>query len=129
MTVVVVASTVTMLVSWWVVGLIYVPLVKVFTLFADRRITWAGAWRLGMAALLPGALMVAAAILLYAFGTIDLFRLALLYLLHVIAGLFFVITSPYFLPAVDPLKPGRNPFGSASNAARPASPFSRRGDQ
>jgi hypothetical protein len=128
-TIVVVATMVTLLAGWWAMGLIYVPLVKVFTLFADRRITWAGAWRLSMAALLPGTLMVAAAILLYAFGTIDLFRLGLLYLLHFVAGLFFVITSPYFLPAVDPERPGRNPFGSASNTARPASPFSRRGDQ
>ena len=128
MTILVVATVVTLLLTWWVVGLIYVPLVKVFTLFADRHITWAGAWRLSMAALLPGALMVAGAILLYTFGTIDLLRLALLHLLHIIAGLFFVITSPYFLAPVS-AKTGANPFGSPPQASQPASPFSRRSDQ
>ena len=127
-TILVVATVVTLLLTWWVVGLIYVPLVKVFTLFADRHITWGGAWRLSMAALLPGALMVAGAILLYAFGTIDLLQLALLHLLHVIAGLVFVITSPYFLAPVS-AKIGANPFGSTPDASPPASPFSRRSDQ
>jgi hypothetical protein len=57
-----------LLLMWWVLGLIYVPLVKVLTLFTDRQITWAGSWRLACAALLPGALIVAASLLLYGAG-------------------------------------------------------------
>ena len=127
-TLIVIATVVLLLVTWWIVGLIYVPLVKVFTLFADRHITWAGAWRLSMAALLPGALMLSAGLLLYGFGTIDLFQLALMYVLHVIAGLVFAITSPFFLPTVETGKAGRNPFGAEPHSAGDATPFSSRRD-
>ncbi len=113
-----------LLAMWWAVGLLYLPLVKVLALFADRRITWGGAWRLGSAALLPGALILATGIILHGFGTIDLFRFALMYLLHVVAGLAFVVTSPFFLPTVGESPKGKNPFGG-KKATRPASPFSR----
>jgi hypothetical protein len=118
------ATFLLLLVMWWAVGLFYLPLVKVLALFADRRITWGGAWRLGCAALLPGALILAAGIILHGFGIIDLFRFALMYLLHVVAGLAFVVTSPFFLPTVGKSPAGRNPFGG-QKSARPASPFSR----
>ena len=42
--------------------------------FKDRRLTARGAWKLASAALLPGALLVCAGIVLYGLGVADLLR-------------------------------------------------------
>ena len=63
---------------------------------------------------------MALAIVLYGFGAIDLLRFALLYLLHALAGLIFVSTSPFFLPKVTSEFSGGNPFtGPAPVATKP----------
>ena len=62
---------------------------------------------------------------------IDLFRLGLLYLLHVLAGLVFVITSPFFLPKLPRAVAGKNPFADSTESQpktpgrREPNPFSR----
>ena len=96
--------------SWWSVAFLYTPLVKLIAFFCDRFVTWRGAWRLSAAALLPGALLMALAIVLYGFGAIDLFRFSLLYVLHVLSGLVFVSTSPFFLPKGVDITTEKNPF-------------------
>jgi hypothetical protein len=97
-------------VMWWALACLYVSLVKLIAFFADREVTWGGAWRLSAAGLLPGALLVALALVLYAFGAVDLPRFLLLYGLHIVAGLLFVVTSTLFLPKILEKKGGRNPF-------------------
>ncbi len=104
-------SIIALYVMWWSVALIYVPVVKFIAFFTDRRVTWRGAWRLSAAALLPGAVIAALALVLYGFGGVDLFRMGLLYLLHVGCGLAFIGTSPFFLPKDLVSKPG-NPFNT-----------------
>jgi hypothetical protein len=131
-TVVSAGTFVSLLLMWWLLSVIYVPLVKMLALFTDRQITWAGSWRLACAALLPGALLVAASLVLYGAGLVDLFRFALLQALHLLAGLVFVVTSPFFLPSAVAGKPGGNPFGSpakSAKASRSSSPFSRQSRQ
>ncbi len=107
-------------VSWWLLALLYVPLVKFIAFFADRAVTWSGAWRVAAAALLPGACLVALALLLYGSGVIPLFQFGLLYVLHIVAGLVFVITSPFFLPKIFTAPGVKNPFGPADDIAPPA---------
>jgi hypothetical protein len=106
------AVIVSLFVMWWSLALVYVPLVKFIAFFADRAVTWGGAWRLSAAALLPGACLVALAFLLYGFGVIALFQFGLLYALHIVAGLVFVITSPFFLPKISTLPDLKNPFSA-----------------
>lgn len=96
--------------SWWSVAFLYTPLVKLIAFFCDRIVTWRGAWRLSAAALLPGALLMALAIVLYGFGAVDLLRFSLLYLLHLLSGVVFVSTSPFFLPKVEDALRQKNPF-------------------
>lgn len=126
-----VVTLVLLLAMWWSVATVYVPLVKLLAFFADRVVTWRGAWRLSAAALLPGALIVAVGIVLYGFGAVDLFRLALIYGLHMVAGLVFVVTSPLFLPKIFHPAITRNPFGGSAEAKPetpapgPPNPFSR----
>lgn len=106
------AAIVSLFVMWWALALIYVPLVKFIAFFADRAVTWGGAWRLCAAALLPGACLVALDLLLYGFGVIPLFQFGLLYALHIVAGWVFVITSPFFLPKISALPDPKNPFNA-----------------
>jgi hypothetical protein len=106
------AVVLSLFVMWWSLALIYVPLVKFIAFFADRVVTWSGAWRLCAAALLPGACLVALDLLLYGFGVIPLFQFGLLYALHILAGLAFVITSPFFLPKISALPDAKNPFNA-----------------
>ena len=107
------ATVASLYATWWSLALFYVPLIKFIAFFTDRIVTWRGAWRQSAASLLPGALIVAIAIVLYGFGAIDLFRLALLYGMHIVCGLVFVVTSPFFLPKLSSLSRQTNPFGTA----------------
>lgn len=109
-----------LLVLWWGVALLYLPLVKLIAFCADRTVTWRGAWRLSAAALLGGACLVAAGLVLYGFGAIDFFRLGLVYLLHALSGLVFVVTSPFFLPKLSPVVPKKNPFDGSAESKSPA---------
>lgn len=106
------AMAVSLFAMWWALALLYVPLVKSIAFFADRAVTWGGAWRVAAAALLPGACLVALALLLYGSGVIPLFQFGLLYVLHIVAGLVFVITSPFFLPKISALPDLKNPFNT-----------------
>jgi len=123
-----IATVLSVLMMWWGVGLLYLPLVKLIAFFADRGVTWRGAWRLSAAAPLPGACLVAMGLMLYAFGAIDLLRFGLLHLLHVLTGLVFAITSPSFLPKIRATN-GKNPFAGSDEAQRksgaPPNPFGR----
>ncbi len=107
-----IALAVSVFASWWSLALLYVPLVKFIAFFADRAVTWGGAWRVAAAALLPGACLVALGLLLYGSGVIPLFQFGLLYALHLVAGLVFVITSPFFLPKISTLPDLKNPFST-----------------
>lgn len=107
------ATVVSLCVMWWSLALLYVPLVKVIAFFADRAVTRGGAWRLGAAALLPGSCLVALALALHGFGAVDFFRFGLLYLLHVVVGFLFVVTSPFFLPKLQAVAEVKNPFTSS----------------
>ena len=108
---VVLATVVSLFVMWWSLALFYTPLVKLIAFFADRAVTWRGAWRLSAAALLPGAALVALALVLHGFGAVDLLGFALLYALHLLAGLIFNCTSSFFLPKFSEIASLKNPFG------------------
>ena len=73
------------------------------------------------AALIPGACVMAAGLVLYGFEAIDLFRFGLLFALHVLAGLIFVFTSPFFLPKIQSSARSPNPFASAGEDTNPFS--------
>jgi hypothetical protein len=118
-----VATFLWLFVSWWALAFIYLPLTKLIAFFADRGLTWRGGWRMNMAALIPGACLMAGALLLHAFGAVDFFQFSLLYLLHLIAGLIFVCTSPFFLPKVTTAAPQQNPFGESAETGQ-SNPFS-----
>ena len=60
---------------------------------------------------MPGALLLAAAILLYDFGGLDLVRLAFVVAAHLVLGWIYFFVSVLFLPRQAASAAGRrNPF-------------------
>jgi hypothetical protein len=87
-----------LLAVWHVLGMLYVPAAKMLALLAGRSLTWAGAWRLCMASLLPGALFMATAIVCHASGALDLIRFAVCLAAHLIVGWAYVFGAVFCLP-------------------------------
>ncbi|MBI3874551.1 MAG: hypothetical protein HY300_00975 [Verrucomicrobia bacterium] len=114
--------------SWWLLALLYAPVVKLLAFFATRDVTWRGAWRVACAALLPGALLMAGGILLYGLEVISLPWLVFLVVAPAVVGWVYLIGAPFRLakkPAA-PATPAKhvNPFmtPAAKDSSGPAAP-------
>jgi hypothetical protein len=95
---------------WAVLALIYTLPAKCMAWFADRRLSWGGAWRMSSAALLPGALLMGAANLLYLWQAVDLIGLAFFFVAHVIMGCVYVAGGAWACPRSVPDILKQNPF-------------------
>jgi len=121
-----VAVVVWLFASWFVLATLYGPIARIYSFFKDRRVTLVGSWKLAAAALLPGALMVAGAIVLYGLGLIGLQQLLILWVLHFIVGWVYLFASSLQLPsASDTANLPRNPFETEMEAkhGRASNPF------
>ena len=99
-------------VIWAVMALFYTVPAKLTAWFADRQLSWAGAWRLSSAAMLPGALLMGAAILLYGWQAVDLIGLVLFFVAHVLMGWTYLVGGVCACPLLHPDLLKQNPFGS-----------------
>jgi hypothetical protein len=108
-----VAAMLALVLIWALLAtLCFIP-ARLAALYTERKITLAGSWRLAGAALMPGSLLLSAAIVLYGSGVLDGLGLAIMGVLHVLAGWIYLFLSPLFLPK-SPYVPRRpyNPFRS-----------------
>jgi hypothetical protein len=97
---------------WAALALVYTLPAKLLAWFGDRDLTWDAAWRLGSAAMLPGALLVGLAVLLYGWQEIDLVGLAFFYVAHLISGWVYLIGGTLACPRLHEVAPKQNPFVS-----------------
>jgi hypothetical protein len=104
------ATVLFLLLSWAVLASIYAVPAKFVAWYADRCLTWGGAWRLASAALIPGALMLTAAIILYSWSVIDLVGLSFFVALHFILGWVYVVGGSCKVTRLFPSDSKRNPF-------------------
>jgi hypothetical protein len=124
------ATTITaaLLLVWVFLALAYLWPVRLIAFYADRRLSWAGAWRMAAAALLPGAVFFSLAILGYTFHRINLVQLLLAAALHILIGWAYVLASPFQLPregnAPQNKSGSRNPFGTGKAKGPGKNPFS-----
>ena len=89
---------------------IYLLPVKALAFFTNRDLNLCQSWRLAGAALMPGVLLMAAAILFYDFGFLDLISLGFIFAAHFILGWIYLFLSLLFVPRL-PTAPSRgNPF-------------------
>ena len=100
-------------VTWCALATVCCPWVRLLAFFKDRSLTLGGSWRVSAAALVPAALFVALAVVLYGLGLIDLIRLATAWAIHLPLGVVWLFMAVLRLPAVAGRAPGggRNPFG------------------
>jgi hypothetical protein len=114
-----IAVVVWLLTSWLLLATLYCPVARIYAFFKDRQLTVLGSWKLASAALLPGALLTVAGIVLYGLGLIDLLEFLYLWVLHLLLGWVYLFVSPLRLPrASDAVSAPRDPFGQP----KPASP-------
>lgn len=97
--------------AWTVLATIVFLPIRLYAYFADRELTFGGAWRVSAAALLPGTLALIVALVLYALGTVDLIRFLLAVPGHLLIAIAYLVFGPlkvHRIPSVPP--PSLNPF-------------------
>jgi hypothetical protein len=105
--------------SWALLAALYSPVAMLTAFFANRDLSWAGSWRLAAAALMPGALVLTAAIFFYGVGVLDFVRLGICVGMHFVIGWIYLLASPLFLPqhpAVTVIK--GNPFSTPNSSSK-----------
>jgi hypothetical protein len=113
--------------SWLILATIYSPMLRVYAFFQDRELSLAGSWKLAAAAMLPGALLVSAALVLYGLGLLDLPRFLAIWILHFFVGWAYLYVSPRRLPVTPDAPPTvrSNPFDTPDPPDAPSNPFDR----
>jgi hypothetical protein len=104
------AVTAGLLLSWWLLATIYFLPVWILGYFANRDLNFRASWKLSAAALLPGALLMAAGVLLYNAGLLDLVSLGFVFAGHFALGWIYLFLSQLFLPRISETKAKGNPF-------------------
>jgi hypothetical protein len=99
--------------SWWLLATIYFLPVRLLGFFADRNLNFRDCWKLSGAALLPGALLMAAGVAFYTAGLLDLVSLGFIFVAHFALGWIYLFLSQLFLPRIPGTPPQRNPFNQA----------------
>ncbi len=105
------ATTVGLMLTWWVLATLYSGPAWLAGFLANRDVGWRASWRLAGAALMPAALFMTGAVLLYGFAALDLVRLAFAAALHLVIGWAYLAASLFSLPR-HPASPkmAPNPF-------------------
>lgn len=102
-----------LLVSWFGLALAYVLPLSLLGFFLNRQLDRGSGWRLGGAALLPGALLMLAGISFYDLGALDLVGLAFVFVAHLVAGWVYLVLGLLALPRVKTeTGTSKNPFAA-----------------
>jgi hypothetical protein len=104
------ATAIGVLASWWLLATIYFLPVWILGYFVNRDLNFRRSWKLSGAALLPGALLMAAGILLYNFGAVDLVQFGFIFGAHFVLGWIYLFVSLLFVPGIPAALPKGNPF-------------------
>jgi len=101
--------------SWIVLATIYAGPIWLTAFFANRDLTLRGSWKLAGAALMPGALALAAASLAYDLAMLDLVQMTFVFGFHFVLGWIYAGISLLFVPRHPTVSAvHQNPFASTS---------------
>jgi hypothetical protein len=104
------ATMIALLASWWLLATVYFLPVWLSGFFVNRDLNFPRSWKLSGAALLPGAVLMAAGILLYDFGAVDLVQFGFIFGAHFVLGWIYLFISLLFVPQIPAALPRGNPF-------------------
>lgn len=105
-----VVAVIGLLASWWLLATIYFLPVWLLGFFVNRDLNLRASWKLSGAALLPGALLMAAGVLLYDFGEVTLVQFGFIFSAHFVLGWIYLFVSLVFVPGIPAALPKGNPF-------------------
>jgi len=96
---------------WALLATVYFVPVWLICLFSNRDLNFRASWKLAGAALMPGALLLSLALVLYDLGGFDIVQLCFAFGMHLVIGWLYLFVSPMFLKRALPAEK-KNPFGS-----------------
>jgi hypothetical protein len=105
----VVATVMALLVSWWLLATVYCLPAWLIGFFVNRDLNFRRSWKLSGAALLPGALLMAAGVWLYDFDVVNLVQFGFIFGAHFVLGWIYLFVSLLFVPGISVASP-KNPF-------------------
>jgi len=100
-----------LLVTWWLLATLYFLPVRLLVFYTNRDLDLRACWKLSGAAVLPGAFLMGASILLYGTGLLDLVALGLFFAAHFAVGWIYLFVGQLFLPRIAGAPQKGNPFG------------------
>ncbi len=104
------AVAIGLLVSWWLLATLYFLPVWLLGFFTNRDLNFRRSWRLAGAALMPGALLLTAAIPLYGIGFLNLVSFGFSFGAHFLIGWIYLFVSLLFVPRASITVNRGNPF-------------------
>jgi hypothetical protein len=109
------ASIVGLLIAWAMIAAIYAVPLRCAAFFVNRTLNALASWKLCGAALMPGALIMVLAIVLYGNGFLDGPGLLAAVAVHFVVGLAYLVASLFFLaPTPEFQRTTENPFAAPS---------------
>jgi hypothetical protein len=94
---------------WTVLATLYALPVWIICFFFNRDLDLHASWKLAGAALMPGALFMTLALVLYELKAFDLVQFCFAFGLHLVIGWIYLFVSPMFLHRAVPVEK-KNPF-------------------
>jgi hypothetical protein len=101
-----------LLLTWALLATVYCLPVWLVCFFANRDLNLRASWKLAGAALMPGAAVVSASLVLYELGAMDLVQFCFAFGMHLVIGWVYLFLSPMFLNRAQPAEK-KNPFVTA----------------
>jgi hypothetical protein len=102
-----------LMLSWAALATVYFLPIWLIGFFANRNLNFRSSWKLAGAALMPGALLMTAAIVLYDFAVLDLIQFCFIFSAHFALGWIYLFLSQLFLPRIGSKPSSGNPFSSS----------------
>jgi hypothetical protein len=104
------AVALALLVTWALLATLYFLPLWLLAFYANRDLNFRQSWRLAGAALMPGALWMAAAIIVHGLGVFDLVELGAAFSFHFVIGWIYALAGVLLSPRHPETVQSKNPF-------------------
>ena len=104
------ATLVILPITWWILAAAYFAPAWLIGFLTNRDLSLRASVKLSCAALLPGALVMIAAIVLYAMGILTLVPFCFVFAAHFVLQWLYLFFGLLFFPRVSAATPRGNPF-------------------
>jgi hypothetical protein len=113
-----------LMLTWWLVAIPYSFIALTIAGLFRRDLNLRTAWKLSVAAQLPGSLLMAFAIALYASGQVAVLFIAVMFVAHFIPAILYLLISPVLVPKrAHAVSDEDNPFETEKKTSRAKNPF------